>query len=117
MTKRSYQCFVFRNDLKYRYYLVRKSYFSDHAIVSPIPSIALVILRPITGDLEKKMKEAETCTNMNLMFEPIASEITELQQGHKFTLADGRTVFSRVVCLSGHFDTPAKDDFIKKSSL
>ena len=52
--------------------------------------------------------------NMNLMFEPIASEITELQQGHKFTLADGRTVFSRVVCLSGHFDTPAKDDFIKK---
>lgn len=52
---------------------------------------------------------------MNLMFEPIASELKVLENdGCLFKLHDGSCIRARAVVLSGHFDTPAKDDFLQK---
>ena len=52
---------------------------------------------------------------MNLMFIPIVSELKHLENnGALFTISDGCTVHSRIVALTGHIDTSAKDDFLQK---
>jgi len=53
--------------------------------------------------------------DMALMFKPIVSDLLILEEtGHTFRLQDGRSIKSHVIALSGHFDTPAKDDFLHK---
>lgn len=53
--------------------------------------------------------------DMELMFKPIVSDLLILEEtGHTFRLQDGSSIKSHVIALSGHFDTPAKDDFLHK---
>lgn len=53
-------------------------------------------------------------TNMNSMFKPIVDELQTLEDGIHVTLPEGTSVISKVIVISGHFDTPAKDDFLQK---
>ena len=40
--------------------------------------------------------------------------LTVLENGYNFNLPDGNTAKSHIIVLSGHFDTPARDDFLYK---
>ena len=53
--------------------------------------------------------------DMSLMFSPLVADLKCLEEhGHLFYLPDGREVQSCLIGRTGHFDTPAKDDFLHK---